>query len=1030
MTDAIIKLSDMHMQQRTIEYERQRHLANWLIESSPHMPKPVQCQQPQHKKNKKIFTTSIFHDSFLFLSKIGTSSPPNQSTEQEQITQSPAPITVQQQQHTNLSKTPSAAAFTSSQTNLPLQIVQSSRDGNKPKLRRFNSHDTSANMFSVADFENARLARRNELELVRQKQRYKMNSLSSGCDSSTGDSKGSKLSNESKIINNEPMSVEFFLDRFSLPRIARLIVPSLKGTYDEKVNQSSNPMTTAAAVVIAAKSKKSINHGYPIIANQQQQQSLLTTNSHETATTSAKYQLDDIKTVNAVAAADNNNNGELFLLYRHLKKYKVYHAINVKSGTNRKKGIKIPQDFTGYFSFVNEKGTPTATLYTTMIQLVRERVYKFLSVDNMQAYTESNPGDNINSKSHYVKTTAKAGEVFRLLAVFEDGGQNNSSYSSTKKDNLNSIGREKEKGRYVQLMSESRQIIYVALSTKGKFYEIEHSSMQQHQQMYSKSNSGSQKSKQLNTDCVHRISNIITDETTFPISLKFISKHVSGLTHASIPENIKITKVSIENSIIACPIDETEFCNPLHLVKLYLNPDMKFMKSTLGFENEKVMFSNQNVQNLLKFCQFNCDNFVRAIEYETLPKEKIMKSTDNLSSTANKVKSKTSAFTKFFSGGDKNNSPAHEREDSIIFLSKNDLENLEQQKQINQESQEKMKVFQSNSGGNNKKGWFKNLRNSSSASSNSKTNSFVNLNSNSMDRYQDMSKMIQERFGTIEINENPSTTLKSSSEISYDLNERTNKAMQKCFSLQNIELNSSIDIQPPDLVAKHRNHSVDHNHEQIEKDLTYDSGNGMHSSNDSVLNSNSNPRQQSFITEKLFNEFYVKTKQYSKSSSSLHQLLHFSVPQKMNIRETSKKVNKVEEDEKVRNEEFTKSALMHLQLPPPPSTEPNSSSENENIEDSLHEDDTSIDDLPYCSVRDSIVHAHVVEPPRATPTESIYAEICAGTPPISSSNASEFSYKIEKPIKPVRNNNISSIRISFGQDVQTIISSDPTVKYN
>lgn len=193
----------MHMQQqRSIEYERQRHLANWLIESSPHMPKTAQCQQPQHKKPKKIFTTSIFHDSFLFLSKFGPSTP-NQSTEQDQIIQSPAPIIsqhniVQQQQpHTNLSKSPTA--FTSSQTNLPLQIVQSSRDGNKPKLRRFNSHDTSANMFSVADFENARLARRNELELVRQKQRFKVNSLSSGCDSSTGDSKGSKLSNEVSI---------------------------------------------------------------------------------------------------------------------------------------------------------------------------------------------------------------------------------------------------------------------------------------------------------------------------------------------------------------------------------------------------------------------------------------------------------------------------------------------------------------------------------------------------------------------------------------------------------------------------------------------------------------------------------------------------------------------------------------------------------------------------------------------------------------------------------------------------------------
>jgi hypothetical protein len=66
--------------------------------------------------------------------------------------------------------------------------------------------------------------------------------------------------------------------------------------------------------------------------------------------------------------------------------------------------------------------------------------------------------DNINSKSHYVKITAKAGEVFRLLAVFEDGAQDSKSYTSPKKENLNSIGREKEKGRYVQLMSENRQV--------------------------------------------------------------------------------------------------------------------------------------------------------------------------------------------------------------------------------------------------------------------------------------------------------------------------------------------------------------------------------------------------------------------------------------------------------------------------------------------------------------------------------------------------------------------------------------------
>lgn len=85
-------------------------------------------------------------------------------------------------------------------------------EGRKPKLRRFNSHDTSTNMFSVADFENARLARRNEIEMKQRLQhRMKINSLSScgssgglgigsgggGCgDFSTGDSKGSKYSND------------------------------------------------------------------------------------------------------------------------------------------------------------------------------------------------------------------------------------------------------------------------------------------------------------------------------------------------------------------------------------------------------------------------------------------------------------------------------------------------------------------------------------------------------------------------------------------------------------------------------------------------------------------------------------------------------------------------------------------------------------------------------------------------------------------------------------------------------------------
>lgn len=127
------------------------------------------------------------------------------------------------------------------------------------------------------------------------------------------------------------MSAESFLDRYSLPRIARLIAP--KAFYDDQQKQQNLSNS------ILGKSKKSSAanhylHQHPINPNQQQLTTAATNGSNDTNCS------DDIK-------ADSSNNGELFLLYRRLKKYKVYHAVNAKSGTNRKKGIKIPQDFTG-----------------------------------------------------------------------------------------------------------------------------------------------------------------------------------------------------------------------------------------------------------------------------------------------------------------------------------------------------------------------------------------------------------------------------------------------------------------------------------------------------------------------------------------------------------------------------------------------------------------------------------------------------------------------------------------------------------
>jgi hypothetical protein len=131
------------------------------------------------------------------------------------------------------------------------------------------------------------------------------------------------------------MSADSFLDRYSLPRIARLIAP--KTVHDDQQQQQKQQNS------ILSKSKKlsTVNHylhQHPINSTTATAAVVNNNNSINNDTNNS----DDIK-------ADSSNNGELFLLYRHLKKYKVYHAVNAKSGTNRKKGIKIPQDFTGEF---------------------------------------------------------------------------------------------------------------------------------------------------------------------------------------------------------------------------------------------------------------------------------------------------------------------------------------------------------------------------------------------------------------------------------------------------------------------------------------------------------------------------------------------------------------------------------------------------------------------------------------------------------------------------------------------------------
>ncbi|XP_030554776.1 uncharacterized protein LOC115758342 isoform X1 [Drosophila novamexicana] len=1025
------------MQRTNIELERQRHLANWLVKSSPHMAAAAAAGAAPPTAGVGTGAAVVGAAVVGGVAAAVHGAPGNSAA----AACNGAPPGAH---HGHMAVATAAAA------------AAAAAEARKPKLRRFNSHDTSSNMFSVADFENARLARRNEIELKQRLARRQRNSancsygLAGGCassngnnnnnntnnagysgsnnasysgfcgglngsgDYSTGDSKNSKCSSSSE---QEPLPADVFLERHSLPRVVRILYSS-KSSNETLQSSSSHGSSTAASSSSSTGPK--------------QQQQLANESGNGTGTGTG--------TNSSSSAGSGNHNSsscvqpghdELFLLYRLVRQRHIYHGHNAKSqASQRKKTVLIPQEFPGYFSLLNEKGLPTATQYGTLMQLVRERVYKFASVDNMPAFTESSPSGANNSPSHegclpsskqrpqYIKTTARGGQVFRLLAVFEDGKQEHGQASHTNSVCKSHVvasggymGRDKEKGRYAQLLNEQRQVMYVPLATKGKFYEIEPGIPQLLQKQ-------GDMQRKLNPECVHRLGALVAAAKQLPLMLRYIS----GPAGAEIPEQLCISRMSKEDVIIGCPIEELDGNGPLppvqqqhqplQLRKLYISREMQLLKCLLGFDSEQRMLANAQVQTMLKFCQFNCDQFLKLVEIELLQRSersgsktreglKILKPL-HLPKLLRREKSSMTATS----------TAAHEKEDSIIFLSKTDLEQLEAKEAAaaaaaslatgeasNQVAPnritERMKVFQST-----KKKWFRKQQQQQEQQldkSQTELQLDVQAKRMSMERYTDMSKLLQERFGndnnepaaattdTQSLHSETETTTLSHSMERSSMPKSLDTLLQKSMSLQDIELlNGQRPQQRPDLLTAHT-------------DAISEAGTELEDVE------NQTPPPQSFITEKLYNEFHVKTRQYSKSSSSLHQLRHFSLPQKLQLHET--------EPEKRIQTQFRAQQQLQLgkefgepitgrraaggvsllgglvALSPAALLSPTSLVE---------------DDLPYSSVRDSLVMASLDsgehrEPAPITPAaldyakENIYAEICASHTCDSFSGATQLT---------------------------------------
>ncbi|XP_014279870.1 uncharacterized protein B4 [Halyomorpha halys] len=155
--------------------------------------------------------------------------------------------------------------------------------------------------------------------------------------------------------------------------------------------------------------------------------------------------------------------GDVSLLGQKVLLYKYYRTNRVEAALEDNDGgtLVIPQVYDGWFSVVTERGQIKAKCYTIIQRLISSQISSFLTIADLIAYT-LNDRNSIGKKQHYCKITIKGGQVLKLLAVYEDVGNN----SPTKKSTSSNL----DNHRYAQCLTQSDQVIYVPISTTGQFY--------------------------------------------------------------------------------------------------------------------------------------------------------------------------------------------------------------------------------------------------------------------------------------------------------------------------------------------------------------------------------------------------------------------------------------------------------------------------------------------------------------------------------------------------------------------------------
>lgn len=291
-----------------LDFERREHLVNWLIKSGPHMkvpagvtPLPGKKHHHQHQQ-QQIMVPPPKNALWLPQGVFKPTAAPCMAPPQH-VVSSPGgggggvPIL------------PSSPFTSQTNLNLPLQLFSAPHfDGHKPKLRRFNSHDTSANMFSVTEFENnARIAKQQSKQHQQQcDSMNRKNSLNDYYSTSRESSGGQSRTAEEEVLPaQEIMPIDKFLLKSVLPKVVRV--------YSPNDRHSMTTMGKRGAIV--------------------------GTGSSSMTSSSGDSRPDG-------SAGDKPQQGRLMFIYRHIPNRKIFKAHNTKS-SDKRRSLKIPQDLKG-----------------------------------------------------------------------------------------------------------------------------------------------------------------------------------------------------------------------------------------------------------------------------------------------------------------------------------------------------------------------------------------------------------------------------------------------------------------------------------------------------------------------------------------------------------------------------------------------------------------------------------------------------------------------------------------------------------